>query len=166
MSLTIGSSIWQTVGPERVDAVYNNPPPNIGLPQAIGSDHWNNSISTNVVPGFTVNGGTYHLNWSINNSSGIHEPTLTPDAFPASIDLSHWEFNRMFLDVSQTASNGQTITYCLRGQFQDSIAPPNLDPCANGVSTPVPEPSSMSMLGAALLLLGGASLYRRRARAV
>jgi hypothetical protein len=149
MSLNIGTSLWQTIGPERVDAVYDNPPPAIGLPQAISADHWTDAISTNVTPVFSPVGGVYHLNWSVNNTSGFYEPMLTPDNFPASIDLTHWEFGRMFLDVSQTGANGELNSYYVEGRFADLRA------------ASVPEPSSLSVIGAVMLLLCAASTRSR-----
>ena len=168
MQLTVGSLFWQTVGPERVDAVYDNPPPAWGGPvQQIDSDHWNGSINTNVSPGFVVTSGDYHLAWVLANGATLvldpsagadylvwtlgptsfNEPTLTPDNFPTSINLSNWETSGMFLDVSLTGNDGATASYYIEGTFTDAAT--------------VSEPASLWLFVPSLLLLGALHTFRR-----
>jgi hypothetical protein len=156
ISLVTGSSFWQTVGPERVDAVYHNPPTGVGLPQAIGSDHWNDAITTDVTPGFVPTSGDYHLNWSINNVSGLLEPSLTPDNFPVSLNLANWENRIMFLAVSQQGPDDQDISYYLEGNLLTSTV------IGAAPAETVPEVPTLLLCLPALLLMGFASLTRRK----
>jgi hypothetical protein len=132
MLLSLGNSTWQTVGPERVDAVYFNPPPAVGPLEQIDSDHWDGSMQTDVDPGFTVASGDYHLNWTLINSTSFLEPNLSPDNFPLSLDPANWDYNLMSLDVTQTGSSGQSASYGLRGTLLTAVT--------------VPEPSTLAFL--------------------
>lgn len=162
MNLSIGSLNWQTVGPERVDAVYNNPPPAWGGPvQQINSDHWNGSTLTNVVPGGVVVQASYHLAWIMANGATLvidrsggstyavwtlgptsfNEPSLTPENFPNEINIANWQTTRMFLDVSLTFAGGSTATYYVEGVISGA--------------TTVPEPPTLwlTLIGVTGLLL-------------